>query len=428
MKTIKNKVDTRLFDKIIRQREKNFPELESPNFPDILQPNIKSYLEKSALSIGVNYDSLAMALLGNISIAIGGNKIIKLSEGWTEKANLWIALIGKSGVGKTPILEAAGKTVLDKISENGKRFFTTNATVESICNLHKDNTTGIGVLNDELSIFLDGKGQYKQGSGNDQAFYVQTWNSKGTNFNDTVKGTRFIKSPYIPIIGGIQPDILQKIINDKNNKDGFASRFLYIFIESQYLSNIDKNEYSESISEEERRIFYSLIENLIQNRDTEEIYSFSEKTKKDLLLYHDELDREALINDELLYSSFRKLKTYSLRLSLIIHLISGNKSSVISEGTIEKTISLTNYFKQNIRKAYDCAYQTKEEIQESKIIEKLKDFHKAGNPFIEKDRLKQCLKKSIKFPVQEKIISKLVKENIICYTENNRKYISLKIR
>jgi len=86
------------------------------------------------------------------------------------------------------------------------------------------------------------------------------------------------------------------------------------------------------------------------------------------------------------------------------------------------------YLKHNTYRAYGYAYQNQEEIWETKIIDKLKDIHTAGNLSIEKDAFKHRLKKSIKFSEQGKIIGRLIEEGIIRYTEDNKKYIALRKR
>ena len=71
-----------------------------------------------------------------------------------------------------------------------------------------------------------GLAKYKSGKGNVVAKLLSLWNGK--SFSNPVTGQdRYIPSVYVPLSGGIQNDMLQKLINDAFAADGLAARFLY---------------------------------------------------------------------------------------------------------------------------------------------------------------------------------------------------------
>ncbi len=109
-----------------------------------------------------------------------------------------------------------------------KRIMEQSLTLEQLAKLHVENPTGVAIITDELRIILDGLGQYKAGRGNDVAKLLSLWNGK--SFSNPVTGQdRFIPSVYVPLAGGIQSDLLQRLINDSNTADGLAGRFLFGF-------------------------------------------------------------------------------------------------------------------------------------------------------------------------------------------------------
>ena len=82
--------------------------IEEADFPVGLFPKaIESYLRKKAKILQIDYATLALICLGLCSVAMGGKKKVKLGD-WVEKGILWLVMVGRSGIGKTSILENAG--------------------------------------------------------------------------------------------------------------------------------------------------------------------------------------------------------------------------------------------------------------------------------------------------------------------------------
>ena len=86
------------------------------------------------------------------------------------------------------------------------------------------NQAGFGVHADEILAVINGMDQYK-GKGNDKQIWLKIFNH-GTAEMTTVSVNRKIDSVFVPLLGGIQPDILEKLIGYEKQADGFAARFL----------------------------------------------------------------------------------------------------------------------------------------------------------------------------------------------------------
>ena len=214
----------------------------------ILPPDLEEFLELNAKSVDLNYEAAVIEFLANASVAVGGNKSIRIRSDWSEKAILWLASIGNSGSGKTPLNHKCGGDLLEdyqkrlhdqyelqkaqwqaedlKSPKPTRQYMKTNSlTIEQLCAIHEENPAGIGLISDEILAVLNGLNQYK-GKGNDRQKVLTLWN--GLSFdNPTAKSDRYIPSVFVPICGGIQEGLLKNIINDENTTDGLAARFLF---------------------------------------------------------------------------------------------------------------------------------------------------------------------------------------------------------
>ena len=210
------------------------------NFFADWNPTLQIALEKIARGHNVTFDTALAAFLGMCSVAIGGNKTI-VSGDWEEKALLWLAFHAPTGKGKTPLLRDCGRDVLaiknselfDDYTEqqaslerwNGtpnenrgerpevsaKMIWATYTTLETLTNTLLKNPTGIGLIHDELDALISGRNQYK-GKGDDAPKLLELWNGREIS-NPTMNTYRYVSDSFVPIIGGIQTDLLKKIFN-----------------------------------------------------------------------------------------------------------------------------------------------------------------------------------------------------------------------
>ena len=70
-------------------------------------------------------------------------------------------------------------------------------------------------------------------------------------------------------------------------------------------------------------------------------------------------------------SSFQKLKTYTLRKSLLLHCIKGEKGKVPAETTLAAVV-LNNWFSENMQAAFYSTYASEKDKSLKKILERLR--------------------------------------------------------
>ena len=63
----------------------------------------------------MDFEAAAVEFLLSCSIALGGNKLIRVNDQWTENGCLWIAQVAASGIGKSPLTQMCGGRYIAEI-------------------------------------------------------------------------------------------------------------------------------------------------------------------------------------------------------------------------------------------------------------------------------------------------------------------------
>lgn len=233
-------------------------EIESlPEFPvDVFPRPIRKYIEDGATAINVPPDMIAVPLLGFAAGVIGNTRAIAVKPGWVERPNLWLAMIGDPGSGKSPANDYA-RAPLDELQSdawntyqsdlaeweqaiaNAKtskgasgeppdrpvldHYFTTDATTEALASI-LSTSPGVAMVRDELVGWVKSHDAYKKGG--DRQSYLSLWAGAPLKVDRSSVTVKYIHHPCVPIIGGIQPDILPDLADEAQRRDGFVERML----------------------------------------------------------------------------------------------------------------------------------------------------------------------------------------------------------
>jgi len=229
----------------------------------------------------------AVAALG---VALGRKIGIrpKFRDNWTERGNLWLAIIGRPGAMKTPAMtavlkplhsladlahqtfvtaqadyehskmkaellnEAARSTFKANVKKLGAaadlqqtelptpprhvRLMTTDSTVEALAEVLRDNPQGIGVYRDELVGLL--RSLDREGQEGARGFYLQGWNGSGSWTVDRIGRGLYLHVPHVAlsVIGSIQPGRLREYVREATSggagDDGLLQRFMLAWPDS----------------------------------------------------------------------------------------------------------------------------------------------------------------------------------------------------
>jgi hypothetical protein len=278
-------------------------------FPiEIFPKPFQSYIIECHDKLDSVIDYMGCSLLWTISLLVGNTFTIRVKNGWNENPVVWFALVGRAGVGKTPsirrmlypLIKENNKEIKDYIRKNEafqeyeklskkekeqqieikkplkKQFIADDITLEALIDLHQEVTTGVGVFKDELAGWLKDMNKYREGS--DLEFWLSTWSGTSVNVNRLTRVGSFVESPFIPVIGGIQPSILNELYTQEKKDNGFMDRMLISYPE------ITIPKYNDNEISEEAIIWYnSAITEL--RRAILKINSGEENFKKSKLIF-----------------------------------------------------------------------------------------------------------------------------------------------
>lgn len=250
------------------------PVLRPEHLPDALAPFVFDTAER----MGVDPAAVALcAVVATASVIPDDWRIQPRvhDDTWQESPRLWGALVGDPSVMKTPILKATTAPVdrldaeardkhaeamrtwraavadlkKDKVPPEGwppqpklDRFLIEGATVEALSEALRDDDEAkqrapLGKVlcrQDEMSGWLAGMDQYKAGGrgGADRAAYLTLFNGGRYVIDRIGRGTFAIPNWSACVLGGIQPEPIQRIARDAAD-DGLLQRFLYCLPSAQ---------------------------------------------------------------------------------------------------------------------------------------------------------------------------------------------------
>ncbi len=362
--------------------------VQNTDFPlDIFPEELQTYIKACNVSLNNSIDYMSCSLLFLTSIIIGNSLELEVKRGWKESANLWMSLVGKAGVGKTPSIssitfplsrlnnieikkhiedaqkyesymnmnekEKAMSSVVEKPKKT--QFIVNDVTLEALVELHNENPNGIGVLKDELAGFFKDMNKYREGG--DLEHWLSSWSGKEINLNRKTAKSSFVEKAFLPIMGGIQPSILDSFHTDENKDNGFLDRMLFTFPDIQIEKYSDKE-----MSQQVLDWYESYINTFYQSTKRNIKYSeggtiepitakFTPEANAEWVRIHDEITDVQNGDDEAesMKSMLPKQKAYICRFSLIINTLASHSDKSINKDVIEaesvlKAERLSKYF------------------------------------------------------------------------------------
>jgi hypothetical protein len=330
-------------------------------FPlDIFPEDLQKYIVHSANTLGLSTDYMGSAFIWLTSVIIGNALKIEVKPGWQETATVWIAIVGKPGIGKTPSInqmiyplrEANVKEqkeyvkqyakwkefeALDKKEKQyaeeidkpvSKQFLVGDITLEALVDLHEQNPNAIGVFKDELAGWFKDMNKYRQGS--DLEFWLSSWSGTSISLNRKTSKSAFVDKPFIPVLGGIQPSVFEEFTTGHNKENGFVDRILISYPELSV--NHYNNEHMDEDVIEWYRAFVMNFRDVVNKKllkfnERAEIESivakFNNKAKAEWIRIHDKITDIQNSEDENEYmkSMLPKQKSYIPRFALILNTI-----------------------------------------------------------------------------------------------------------
>jgi hypothetical protein len=416
--------------------EKNKPKIEKElpigniDFPiDIFNKDIQHYILECNKKLDANIDYMGCSLLWLISVSIGTSFEVEVKKGWKEPGVIWLAVVGKAGIGKTPsmnnilaplnsinfkeikryheqldvwnfyndLTKKEKEDHPEPIKPKKSQFIADDITLEALVDLHQESDNAVGVFKDELAGWFKDMNKYRAGS--DLEFWLSCWSGKSFSVNRMTRKGSFIEKPFIPVLGGIQPSIFTTFTTDENKDNGFLDRMLLSFPDAK-VEMYNENEmhpsdiqwYSDTIVR-----FYQQVKNKQIKRDNEgKIVSQVVRLKQEAKIEWKRIFNKITAQqnneeeNEYLKSMYPKQKSYIPRFALLIHLFEcyfqdNPNYFEITKESILKAERLSDYFVMNAKKIKIEATEIKDLKTVSKHAEttfdKLQAIYKADNDF-----------------------------------------------
>lgn len=353
-------------------------------FPDELQ----KYIVHSANTLGLSIDYMGSAFIWMTSLIIGNAIRIEVKPGWQEIATVWIAIVGKPGIGKTPSinqviyplreanvkeqkeyvkqyakwkeyesLDKKDKQYAEEIDKPvSKQFLVGDITLEALVDLHEQNPNAIGIFKDELAGWFKDMNKYRQGS--DLEFWLSSWSGTSISLNRKTSKSAFVDKPFIPVLGGIQPSVFEEFTTGHNKENGFVDRILISYPDLSV--NHYNNEHMEEDVIEWYRAFVMNFRDVVNKRllkfnERAEIESivakFNGKAQKEWIRIHDNITdlQNSDEENEYMKSMLPKQKSYIPRFALILNTIwsvvdDNYQVATIQQDSILRAEKLSEYF------------------------------------------------------------------------------------
>lgn len=362
------------------------------DFPLSIFPKpIQNYFLEANSTLDSNIDYMGCSMLWGISSVIGNSCNIEVKAGWKEFANIWVACVGSAGVGKTPSIAMATRP-FEKINSdlitsfprkhaiwkdsNGdeenepkpEQFIVNDITIEALVSLHSRNQNCIAMFREELDGWVKNMSRYSNGS--DLPFWLSTWSGKAVSMNRK-SGDSYLSRPFVPILGGVQPAILETFSTEENKSNGFLDRILLccpdIKIEL-YNSNEMNHDAIQYYDDFVNKFYRSVKMDIRTNEDGEIIpntYRFDVQAKHEWEKVYNEISimQNSDEENEYMKSMLPKQKSYIPRFCLLIHLMNNFEEmtvpELITKETVLKAFELSKYFIKQAKNVKVSAKETK---------------------------------------------------------------------
>jgi hypothetical protein len=124
-----------------------------------------------------------------------------------------------------------------------KKIMVDDSTLEALINVHAKQPYSLAVFRDEISALFGEFNRYNKTS-SDQATWLKTWSGVSVRVNRISRESDYVANPFIPILGGIQPEILDSFYTTENKANGFMDRLL-ISYSNREIPHFNNNEVDE---------------------------------------------------------------------------------------------------------------------------------------------------------------------------------------
>lgn len=356
---------------------------EFANYPnnlniDSLRVEIQGIIKHYAEVFQCPIDFLTSTVFAIASTLCG--KHITIEDGkYSNHPNLWICHIARSGTNKSAPVKALLSPIHAIESERYKEYYqayksykhqpmgeepkfipvtvsdTTPEGLYKILGERNESKDGLMLYRDEIKGFVDDIGRYHNSG--EVSNYLSICD--GTTFSVTRKTQQpiYVESPFLNMLGGIQPEAFGKAFNLGLAEVGFTQRWLYV-----YPDDVVRGFYSDKTLDSNYVYAWSeTVDKLLSTKDMTLV--LSPKAKQAYIDFHNRTVVKEIDAHPFVCSMLSKLRIQVLKWCAITHMLSSSNnagnghyfalptSNVITEKEMESSIECMRYYEYSAHKA-----------------------------------------------------------------------------
>jgi hypothetical protein len=247
-----------------------------------------------------------------------------------------------------------------------------------------ENPRGLVVISDEITGWVLGMNEYKGGKGSDRQFWLSAWSGEPVKVDrkgNREEGSVIVPHPFLNVLGGIQPDMLQLLKNENSLEDGFLHLIAFSWPEEVPWSG----EIGRSPSEEAEKAWEFVVGWLLraeaerQPDGTEQPRLVRPTADADLVMRHwyrgHAAEHSAENFQKVLAGPWSKMRSYYFRLCLVLQHLMAACDGVepeaeihLDENAATGAIALADYFKSHARVVYPRLQDTAEDNRAERTL------------------------------------------------------------
>ena len=344
-----------------------------PTLPiDWLSESVQEYIHTVSESYGCPQEYVVVNSFFTAGLA-AGKKAQLVTNPYTNYPCDFFCMVGKPSRNKTGPLKEVTRPLREQDKANFAKYSEEKAAYDQ-CKCEDKNYSGeqpvfhqrvvndstpesrnallaqgymIGVIADELKLFIDSFGRYSKGGngvGAELSQLLSIWSNVSFAINRKSEETKLIDDPAMCINGGIQPELLGKTFGtDALMDSGFTQRFLFVYPEKgTFIKRCDRK----FMTQEMRASWTGIIGKLFNMQPL--TLQLSHEAARFYADYADANDMRADAEEDCYIGGMiQKMNIHVLRLAIMAHLLSEYwDEPVITGKGMEYAIRVADYFTQ----------------------------------------------------------------------------------
>ena len=354
-----------------------FPEaLSELSLPiDGLSPMAQEIIQAIADTYQCNRDFVVAAMFSAAGTAAG--KKVQVYDGrYRNSMALYTCIVAPSGSNKTTPVKEILRPLTERNNANYliykealkewrkeikqgnedaekpifRQLIIGDCTPEARYKVLQENPNGVLLYSDEIATFLGNMNRYAKSGEIPQL--ISIWSGDGVTINRKGDEPTVIDAPFLSIIGGVQPSVLQETFgSDYFRNSGMNQRWLFVFPDPT-----PPPMYSEvTLSTQLREIWCNYATQLIDAYPNDiSTLIIDNEAKATYTAYYNELQRKKATSNDYMAAVYAKLQVIAERWAGITHLLGEHHGMTrILPNEMEYTVRCMRYFESTAEKVYN---------------------------------------------------------------------------